>query len=154
MKPKKSCVTIRLSCKIVLFSSVVWLSLYFFGKEGIKILILNHKYQVSWFYCETQCLLTFFSLNQRFPLILRLSHGLLLEDCISWKIITNLDLENINCMLLSSHVRSRNILSRMCQSESTLYTCHEYQGTSGVKQAQYLRFKLQQLDSNPLSLSS
>ena len=83
MKPRKSCVTIRLSCKIVLFSSVVWLTLYFFGKEGIKILILNHKYQVSWFYCEIECLLTFSSLNQRFPLILRLWHGLLLEDCIS-----------------------------------------------------------------------
>ena len=37
------------------------------------------------------------------------------------------------------------------QSESTLYSLHEYQGTTCSKQASYLKFKWQQRDSNPQS---
>ena len=40
------------------------------------------------------------------------------------------------------------------QSESTLYSLPEYQGTPCSKQAPYLKFKRQQRDSNPQPLSS
>ena len=40
------------------------------------------------------------------------------------------------------------------QSESTLYSLPECQGTPCSKQAPYLTFKWQQLDSNPQPLSS
>ena len=44
----------------------------------------------------------------------------------------------------------------MCefQSESTLYSLPECQGTPCSKQAPYLKFKWQQRDSNPQSLSN
>ena len=40
------------------------------------------------------------------------------------------------------------------QSESTLYSLAECQGTPFLKQALYLKFKWQQLDLNPQALSS
>ena len=74
-----------------------------------------------------------------------LNHLAKLTKSLSW-VVTTYIYGAFDCMFLSSHIP-------FSESMHTLYM-PEYQGTSCTKQAQYLKFKCLQLESNPQALSS